>query len=69
MLYRNKQKPIRNLTPGSIIIDLSIAKQRNGPIGDTRLLFNKYLTKFEDDGMIEEVEDGSITEEVEDINF
>jgi|TARA_B110001452_G_scaffold163115_1_gene135934 replicative DNA helicase len=69
MLYRNKQKPIRNLTPGSIIIDLSIAKQRNGPIGDTRLLFNKYLTKFEDDDMIEEVKDGSITEEVEDINF
>ena len=48
MLYKNKQKPIQNLTPGSIIIDLSIEKQRNGPIGDTRFLFNKYLTKFED---------------------
>ena len=48
MLYRNKQKRTRNLTPGSTIIDLSIAKQRNGPIGDTQLFFNKYLTKFED---------------------
>ena len=48
MLYRNKQKSVQNLTPGSTIIDLSIAKQRNGPIGNTRLLFNKYLTKFED---------------------
>jgi len=48
MLYKNKQKSVTNLTPGSAIIDLSIAKQRNGPIGDTRLLFNQYLTKFED---------------------
>ena len=48
MLYKNKQKSVRNLTPGSAIIDLSIAKQRNGPIGDTQLLFNQYLTKFED---------------------
>ena len=48
MLYKNKQKPLTNLTPGSSIIDLSIAKQRNGPIGDIQLLFNQYLTKFED---------------------
>ena len=48
MLYKNKQKSVTNLTPGSAIIDLSIAKQRNGPIGDTQLLFNQYLTKFED---------------------
>nr|YP_010207954.1 replication helicase subunit [Pseudo-nitzschia micropora]UBA14967.1 replication helicase subunit [Pseudo-nitzschia micropora] len=48
MLYKNKQKPIINLTPGSAIVDLSIAKQRNGPIGDIQLLFNQYLTKFED---------------------
>jgi len=48
MLYKNKQKPITNLIPGSSIIDLSIAKQRNGPIGDIQLLFNEYLTKFED---------------------
>jgi len=48
MLYRNKQKPITNLTPGSSIVDLSIAKQRNGPIGNTQLVFNQYLTKFED---------------------
>jgi replicative DNA helicase len=48
MLYKNNQKIIPNLTSGSSIIDLSIAKQRNGPIGNTRLLFNEYLTKFED---------------------
>lgn len=48
MLYKNKQKLVTNLTPGSAIIDLSIAKQRNGPVGDTQLLFNQYLTKFED---------------------
>ena len=48
MLYKNKQKSIANLTPGSSLIDLSIAKQRNGPIGNTQLLFNQYLTKFED---------------------
>jgi len=48
MLYKNKQKSVTNLTPGSNIIDLSIAKQRNGPIGNTQLLFNQYLTKFED---------------------
>ena len=48
MLYKNKHKSIPNLTPGSSIIDLSIAKQRNGPVGNTQLLFNEYLTKFED---------------------
>ena len=48
MLYKNNQKSVTNLTPGSSIIDLSIAKQRNGPIGNTQLLFNAYLTKFED---------------------
>ena len=48
MLYKHKQKSVTNLTPGSTIIDLSIAKQRNGPIGNTQLLFNQYLTKFED---------------------
>nr|YP_010208211.1 replication helicase subunit [Pseudo-nitzschia pungens]UBA15224.1 replication helicase subunit [Pseudo-nitzschia pungens] len=48
MLYKNKQNSISTLTPGSTIIDLSIAKQRNGPIGNTQLLFNEYLTKFED---------------------
>lgn len=48
MLYKNKQKPLTNLRPGSSIIDVSIAKQRNGPIGDIQLLFNQYLTKFED---------------------
>ena len=48
MLYKNNRNLVRNLSPGSSIIDLSIAKQRNGPIGNTRLLFNEYLTKFED---------------------
>ena len=48
MLYKNQQKSVTNLTPGSSVIDLSIAKQRNGPIGETELLFNQYLTKFED---------------------
>ena len=48
MLYKSKQKSVINLTPGSSLIDLSIAKQRNGPIGNTQLLFNEYLTKFED---------------------
>ena len=48
MLYRNKQKPLTTLTPGSSILDLSIAKQRNGPVGNTQLVFNQYLTKFED---------------------
>ena len=48
MLYRNNQKIVTNLTPGASIVDLSIAKQRNGPIGDMQLVFNQYLTKFED---------------------
>ena len=48
MLYKNNQPITNSLTAGSAIIDLSIAKQRNGPIGNTRLLFNEYLTKFED---------------------
>ena len=48
MLYRNKQKPLTTLMPGSSILDLSIAKQRNGPVGNTQLVFNQYLTKFED---------------------
>ena len=48
MLYKNNRNVMTNLNPGSSIIDLSIAKQRNGPIGNTQLLFNEYLTKFED---------------------
>lgn len=48
MLYKSNRNPVTNLSPGSSIIDLSIAKQRNGPIGNTQLLFNQYLTKFED---------------------
>lgn len=48
MLYKANRTSIRNLSPGSSIIDLSIAKQRNGPIGETKLLFNNYLTQFED---------------------
>ena len=48
MLYKNNQQLITNLNPGLSIIDLSIAKQRNGPVGNIRLSFNKYLTKFED---------------------
>jgi replicative DNA helicase len=48
MLYKNSQNRLASLSAGSSIIDLSIAKQRNGPIGNTRLLFNEYLTKFED---------------------
>jgi replicative DNA helicase len=48
MLYKNNQNLITNLNPGFSIIDMSIAKQRNGPIGNIRLSFNQYLTKFED---------------------
>ena len=48
MLYRNNQKSFTNLTKGTSIVNLSIAKQRNGPIGDMPLVFNQYLTKFED---------------------
>jgi len=48
MLYKNNQNLVSNLNSSSSIIELSIAKQRNGPIGDTRLLFNEHLTKFED---------------------
>jgi replicative DNA helicase len=48
MLYKNNQKLITNLNPGVSILDLSIAKQRNGPVGNIRLSFNQYLTKFED---------------------
>ena len=48
MLYKNNQKLITNLSPGVSIIELSIAKQRNGPVGNIRLSFNQYLTKFED---------------------
>ena len=48
MLYKNNRNVITNLNPGSSIVNLSIAKQRNGPIGNTQLLFYEYLTKFED---------------------
>ena len=48
MLYKNNQNLIWNLNAGSSIVDLSIAKQRNGPIGNLRLLFHESLTKFED---------------------
>jgi replicative DNA helicase len=48
MLYKNNQNLPINLSSGSSIINLSIAKQRNGPIGTTQLLFNEYLTKFDD---------------------
>ena len=48
MLYKNNQNFISNLSPGSSIIDLLIAKQRNGPVGNLQFLFNQYLTKFED---------------------
>ena len=48
MLYKNTRNISVHLQPGSSIIDLSIAKQRNGPIGTTRLLFYESLTKFED---------------------
>jgi len=48
MLYKSNRNIITTLSPGSSIINLSIAKQRNGPVGNTRLLFNEYLTKFND---------------------
>lgn len=48
MLYKNNQNLVTTLNPGFSIIDLSIAKQRNGPIGNVRLAFNEYLTKFDD---------------------
>ena len=48
MLYRNNQNSFTNLAKGTSIVNLSIAKQRNGPIGDMPLVFNQYLTKFED---------------------
>lgn len=48
MLYKRNQNQMINLNPGSSIIDLLIAKQRNGPIGNIQLLFNETLTKFED---------------------
>jgi replicative DNA helicase len=48
MLYKNNQAITSNLSSGSSIIELAIAKQRNGPIGNTRLLFNESLTRFED---------------------
>lgn len=48
MLYKNNQNLIRNGNLESSIVNLSIAKHRNGPIGNIRLLFNQSLTKFED---------------------
>ena len=48
MLYKNNQSLASSLSSGSSIIELAVAKQRNGPIGNSRLLFNEYLTKFED---------------------
>jgi replicative DNA helicase len=48
MLYKNNQNVASSLNSSSVVIELSVAKQRNGPVGDTRLLFNKHLTKFED---------------------
>lgn len=47
MLYKTNKSSMGNVNSGAKIIDLSIAKQRNGPIGDTQLLFNSQLTKFE----------------------
>ena len=48
MLYKNNQILPLNSSVDSTIIELAIAKQRNGPVGNTRLLFNQYLTTFED---------------------
>ena len=48
MLYKNNQKSLTTLNPGVSIVNLSIAKQRNGPIGNIRLSFNEQLTKFDD---------------------
>lgn len=48
MLYNNTQSILSNLNSGSSIIELSIAKQRNGPVGNIRFIFNKHLMTFED---------------------
>lgn len=48
MIYKTNQNLVSNLNSESSSIDLFIAKQRNGPIGNIRLKFNRSLTKFED---------------------
>ena len=36
------------IVPDSIVANLYIAKNRNGPIGDTQLVFLPKFTRFED---------------------
>ena len=47
MLYENERN-IKNLVPNSFtkVIDLIIAKQRNGPTGNIQLQFNKKNTRY-----------------------
>ena len=49
MLHRNKttNQPIQE-TEGSYVTELIIAKQRNGPTGTVKLLFDQKQTKFSD---------------------
>ena len=49
MLYREKLAQAKfNLKEKLNVVKLSVAKQRNGPIGDLKLLFNENQAKFTD---------------------
>ena len=47
MLYQNKKR-LENTKPKTQIIELIVAKQRNGPTGSLHLKFNNSYTKFID---------------------
>jgi replicative DNA helicase len=46
MLYRNKFKCKNSIDQNFQLIELIIAKQRNGPIGSIKLKFDEKRTKF-----------------------
>ena len=49
MLYQNETRPKNDFYPNSIkIIDLIVAKQRNGPTGSLKIKFDQIRTKYLD---------------------
>ena len=45
-LWREKERAARTRTPTAKIVNLRLAKHRNGPTGETKLYFRKRQTRF-----------------------
>ena len=49
MLYQKNSNPVNDITLNSIkLINLIIAKQRNGPTGSIKIKFDRIRTKYSD---------------------